>query len=246
MQSQNLNNTQLEAEVSLPRVKTETKVCVACNKRFVSSWKGRPPKYCADCRVTSTARVAHHREKKRVERDAKKNTLEALVDRVMDEVKLLTVDCINVSVTENHTARRSKDHPAFAPKSSWWRRVPITARTIRGKLVVVGHTWECTEKEDYRIPKYGQGLQTASAEGSLATTPRKVTHQVNENDRPEVKEPTPINQGRNNIHTSGSGKHKAKRLRGSQAKRAKEKAEHRWGFGKHLRRDTVLTTDPIK
>src|SRR5262249_34940996 len=73
---------------------------------------------------------------------------------------------------------------------------------------------------------------------------RKVTHQVDVNDRPEVKEPTPNNKGRNNVHTGGSGKHKAKRLRGSQARRAKEKAESRWGFGKHKRSDTVLTTTP--
>lgn len=194
MQSPSLNNTQSEAAVCLPGLKTETKLrhCVACGKPVLFKRTGRPPKYCADCQVTSTARVTLHREMKRVEQDAKKNTLEALVDRVMDEVKLLTVDSINVSLTEGRTNRRSQDHPAFASKSAWWRRVPITARTIRGKLVVTGYTWECTEKEDYRIPKYGQGLRTPSTEGSLATTPRKVTHQVDENDRPEVKEPTPI------------------------------------------------------
>jgi hypothetical protein len=46
--------------------------------------------------------------------------------------------------------------------------------------------------DTYRIPKYGRGLEPSKAEGSLATTPRKVTHQVDVNDRPVAPEPTKV------------------------------------------------------
>lgn len=47
-------------------------------------------------------------------------------------------------------------------------------------------------------------------EGQTATTPRPVTHQVNENDRPEVKEPTPTITG----WERGAVVHKARRTTG--------------------------------
>lgn len=54
--------------------------------------------------------------------------------------------------------------------------------------------------DNFRIPKYMRHLQTAHGEGSLATTPHKVTHRVDVNDRPVVKEPTSTKFERNAAH----------------------------------------------
>jgi hypothetical protein len=191
MQSQNLDTMHSGVHVCPTAVKDETKLCVACGKPVLFKVTGRPPKYCTDCRVNSTSRVSLHRKMKRVEKDAKKNSLEALVDRVIDDVKMLTIDSIKDARFKFRNrfypdTRHRPDHPAFNIPSRRFRRVPITARTIRGKVVVKGHELvRIPGSEEVRIPKYGRAAE-GKAESSLATTPRKVTHQVDVNDREGV------------------------------------------------------------
>jgi predicted nucleic acid-binding Zn ribbon protein len=142
---------------------------------------------------------------------------------------------------ELHRWRKSRKRPMPTREGQW---VTVGAKSIvstigmmsivRPKAVWVGNDM---------APAYSKGA--GRIEERVEMKPRPVRHLVNHNDRPEVKEPTPINRGKHNILTGGSGEHKAKRIHSWRKKRAKQTAEILFGFGKHKRSNTVLTTTPM-